>query len=142
KRASGLDPAAEPARGRDDDAGLRVEIPRAVELALVLPAADDRVELDAGRAERRQLPRCGNEDAAETGVVQGFRVAAREVAGVEPRELVPGQTTVAATGSQLLPENHDRSLPSGIHERERATGRPGVGDGAHLHSTPRELGSR
>src|SRR6185312_6509516 len=51
KRTPRLDPAAEPTGRRDDDVRRRLELAGAVELALVLPAADEGVELDAGLAE-------------------------------------------------------------------------------------------
>src|SRR5438132_5916515 len=76
---SRLDPAAEGTCRRHDDARRRVELTRPVELAFVLPAPDEGIELDAGLAERGQLARGRDEHAGEPCVVEGFGVAANEV---------------------------------------------------------------
>src|SRR5215470_12923771 len=62
-RTARLRPAAERARRRDDDAWLRVELPRVVELGLVLPARDERVELDGALSQRREFA-CGRHEDA------------------------------------------------------------------------------
>ena len=64
KRPTRLDPAAEAARSRDDDVWGWLELAGAVELALVLPAPDERVELNACIAQSRQLARRRHEGAS------------------------------------------------------------------------------
>src|SRR6476659_8642163 len=44
--AAGLDPPAEPAGGRDRHIRGRIQVARPVDLGLVLPASDHRIELD------------------------------------------------------------------------------------------------
>src|SRR4051812_19387293 len=53
KRSAGLRPAAEGPGRRDDEPWLEVEVACVVALPLVLAAADEHVDLDAGAPNRR-----------------------------------------------------------------------------------------
>ena len=82
ERAAGADPAAEVAGGRDDDRRLGLELARLEPLGGVLPAPDQHVDLHAGAAQRRKLPRRRDEDGRAARGAQRGDVPAHEVDGV------------------------------------------------------------
>src|ERR671931_2478632 len=117
-RTAGVHPAAERARGGDDELRPRLEVAGAVALAGILPAPDEGVELDRALAEGLRLARRGDEERRPACRVQRGLVAAHEVRRVGPRELLPRQAPVAAGRAQLVAEHRDRPLAVRVHERE------------------------
>ena len=107
-----------------------------VELGLVLPAPDQRIELDACLLERRELPGGSDEHPGRAALVQGLGVAADEEDGVHPRELAPGQPAVARRvgRSFSLRTVIVRSPVSSTYVKAR---RVGSVSGIALTSTPR-----
>src|SRR5262249_36165047 len=142
KRTPRLDPAAEGARGRYDDVRRRVELARAVELAFVLAAPDQGVELDARLPQGGELARSRHEDPSQARVVERLGVAADEVDGVEAGELRPRQPAVSAAWPQLFSEDCDRPLSGFVDVREGAAGRFRLGDGPQLDVHPGQLCAR
>src|SRR5207302_554553 len=107
ERASGLRPAAERARGGDDELRRRLELARVVALAVVLAAADQHVQLDRGVADRRQLTRGRRQHAGAARGPQELGVAADEVDGAEravARRLRHLHRGDRAASARLLPD--------------------------------------
>src|SRR5205823_2176956 len=96
KRAARPDPAAESARGGDDDARRRVELARLEALARVLPAPDDHVDLLLGPPQGPELTRRRDDDPRPARGPDGRDVAADEIDGIAARKLLPRQRAVVA----------------------------------------------
>src|SRR5262249_30485102 len=86
-----LCPASERARRRHDQTRLGLELPGLVPLGLVLPARDERIELDRRLAQGRELAGGRDQYAAPAREEQRVGVARAEVHGVTAGELVPGE---------------------------------------------------
>src|SRR5688500_4973839 len=119
-RPAGLRPAAERAGGGDDELRRRIEVAGLVALGVVLPARDERVELDARGVQRRRLA-CGrDEEARAARLADRLGVACGEVDAVRVVELLPGQRALAALGARLLSDHGDRPLADLVHVAEAA----------------------
>src|SRR5579884_1828865 len=88
ERPTGTDPAAEGAGRGDDDGGLRVELAGLEPLGGVLPTADEDVDLHPAAPQRRELTGGGHEHGAVACRPQRGDVAADEVGGGAPPELL------------------------------------------------------
>ena len=119
-RPARLRPAAERARGGDDEPRRRLELADAVALAAVLAAADERVELLARERQRAELAGGGDEHPCAAGAAERDDVAADEVGRVAGRELGPRLGVVVAQRNQLVAEHRDRPLAVLVDVAERA----------------------
>ena len=115
-----LGPAPERTGGGDDEARRRIEVAGLVALGVVLAARDERVELDPGRVQRRQLPGGRDEHARTPRLAHRLGVAGGEVDAVDAVELLPRQRALAARRARLVPDHRDRPLPHVVHVTEAA----------------------
>ena len=122
--------------------GAGSSLPGLVPLRLVLPARDERVELDRRLPQRRELARGRDEDARAPREQQRVGVAGAEVDGVAARELVPRERVVVAARMELPADRRDRPLAGVVDEREAAALRRV--DRRRVHGDPArlELGTR
>ena len=90
------------AGGRDDEARRRIEVAGLVALGVVLPARDERVELDSRRVKRRQLARGRDEHACPPCLPDGRGVTGGEVDAVDVVELLPRQRAVVPGRTRLV----------------------------------------
>ena len=108
----------------------------------VLPAPDERVELDPTATQDVELPRRRGQHARPPCLRERVDVAGDEVDRVHRSELVPREPVVVTARRELRPDRRDRPLACVVDVGERPPLRPLVEGGVHDDTAALELRTR
>ncbi len=110
-----------------------------IALRLILPATDQRVELDGPAPEVLDLPRRRREHGCPPRGDQRIDVTGDEENRVHLGKGVPGHALVVAARSKLRPDGRDRALSHLVDVRECPPLRPGIDAGVDVDTAFLEL---